>query len=405
MKIRNPKSAIRNFLSGFLSLSFVFSFSQDSIFRLALILPFETQSSAGKIDEYFATKDVFSANKIHLSDDAVAALDFYQGALKALDSIQGIKIQLSVYDCWNSDSVTKELLKKNELKNQDVIIGAVNASNSKLVAEFCKKNKILNVQPFTPSKSLTTANAYHLKLVPTIDAHVDAMFNSITDSFPGSNIIIYTPDADNSISVAQRFDSLFRDYNIMAEKKFTTALLNTKDMMLNGKKTTAADQLKEGIKNIWIITAFDESFVNGNFRVLFEKNEKFDIAAYGMPTWLWGENMRLDYVNRFNTRLTETFLVDSSKQETSEFITRYRTEYHLAPSRNAFMGFDAMNFITQCLSEYGKDFLPQITTQRYSGTAYKFDISKNTRGDEINYYENRHVNVFMVQDYLLRRVW
>ena len=67
------------------------------------------------------------------------------------------------------------------------------------------------------------------------------MFNSIVDSFPGSNIIIYTPNSEKSISIAAQFDSLFKDYNQTATRKFTVSLLNTKDMMLNGKKTTAKE--------------------------------------------------------------------------------------------------------------------------------------------------------------------
>ena len=63
---------------------------------------------------------------------------------------------------------------------------------------------------------------YYLKIAPTIDAHTDAMFNSIVDSFPGANVIIYTPEAEKSLSVAQRFDSLFLDYNKTAEQKSNT---------------------------------------------------------------------------------------------------------------------------------------------------------------------------------------
>ena len=71
-----------------------------------------------------------------------------------------------------------------------------------------------------------------------------------------------------------------------ALQKFTVALLNTKTMLVNGKKTTAAEQLKADKPNIFIITSFEESFVNGNLRVLNEKlKHDSTVVVYGMPTW------------------------------------------------------------------------------------------------------------------------
>jgi hypothetical protein len=336
------------------------SFGQtDSSFRVAMILPLQTASTLYKLEAYSNAHDFATAQKIRLHEDAVTALDFYQGVLEAMnESHDSIKITLSVYDNWNSDSVTTEILKKPELKKQDVIIGSVSTSTAKLVADFCKKNQIVNIQPFTPSKSLGSDNPYHLKLAPTIDAHTDAMFNSIVDSFPGANVIIYTPDAERSLTIAQRFDSLFRDYDSTAEKKFTISFINTKDMLVNGKKTTASEQLKTGKRNVVIITSFDESFVNGNLRVLHEKlGRDSTIVVYGMPTWLNGDILRLDYVNDFHTRLSDSYNPDSPHSETFLFNHSYPENFGTEPSKYAYLGFDVFNFLSYNLSTYGRGVL------------------------------------------------
>lgn len=385
------------------------SFAQtDSSYRIGLILPFQTSSTAEKLEAYSNAHDLFTAHKIHLNDDVVTSLDFYQGVLEAFnENHDSLKIVLSVYDNWNSDSVTQELLKMPELKKLDVIIGSVSTSSAKMVADFCKQNKIINVQPFSPSKSLTAENPYHLKLAPSIDAHIDAMFNSILDSFAGANIIIYTPNDERSLSIAKRFDSLLSDYNKTAEKKFTLALLNTKDMLLNGKKTTATEQLKSGKQNILIITSFDESFVNGNLRILHEQLSKDSTTVvYGMPTWLTGDILRLDYVNDFHSRISDSYNPDSPHSETFVFNHFYPENFGCEPSRYAYLGFDVMNFLFYNLSNYGKDFLDFVSTQHYSGVVYKFDIAKNLKNKTtLNYYENKEVSVFMVENYLLKRVY
>lgn len=354
---------------------------------------------------YETSRDIGFRNKIRLHPDAEIALSYYAGTLKALGAETESKIALFVYDCGTTDSMISVVMKKPELKKMDVMIGAVSTSGAKLVADFCRQNKIVNIQPFSPSKTLTSDNPYHLKLAPIIDAHVDAMFNSIVDSFIGGNVIIYTPAIEKSLQVAQRFDSLFRDFNKSATTKFSVSFLNTKDMTVNGKKTTAAELLKAGKPNIWIITSFDESFVNGNMRVLYAQRKEHRIIVYGMPTWLNGDVLRLDYINDFNSRITDSYLPDTNNVSTSVFVSEYLNDYGVQPDRYAYLGYDVTRFLVQAFRENGKNFLPKIATQRYKGTAYVFDIQKSTIKQEVengvNFYENRHVNVLGVTDYKL----
>lgn len=402
-------SSIKTFSLLLLSLWAFSSFGQaDSVYRIGLILPFQAVATSEKLESYTNAHDLFTAQKIKLNDDALIALDFYQGVLEALnESHDSVKIALSIYDNWNNDSITREILKKEELKSLNVIIGSVSSSSAKLVAEYCKEHKIANVQPFSPSKSLTAENPYHLRIAPTIDAHTDAMFASIVDSFPGGNIIIYSNNEERHLGIARRFDSLFSNYNKTASQKFTVALLNTKDMLLNGKKTTAAEQLKKGVRNVLIITSFDESFVNGNLRVLHEKlAHDSTIVVYGMPTWLGGDILRLDYLNDFHARISDAFNPDSPHSETFVFNHFYPENFVAEPGRYAYLGFDVMNFLFYNLKTYGNDFLDFVSTQHYAGAVYNFDIGKNMKDKTtVNYYENRAVNVFMVDNYLLKRVY
>ena len=264
----------------------------------------------------------------------------------------------------------------------------------------------MNIQPFTPSKSLTSENPYHLKIAPTIDAHVDNLYQSILDSFPDANIIIYTPKNEKGMALAQRFDSLFINYNSMAETKYALAMLNTTDMVANGKKTTLDDLINPSKTNILIITSYDEPFVQSTLRSVFEKNSKANLVVYGLPTWLGGDILRLDYINNLHTRISDAFFADTSKPKTRNFIENFTNRYHAEPSKYAYLGYDVFSFLLKSVKTYGKDFVPQLATQRYTGTAYIFDINASMKdANTINYYENNHVNVLKVEDYKLKRVW
>ncbi len=379
----------------------------DTTYHVALILPFQAESTTGKLNEIANARDLYTANRVHFNEDALISLDFYQGVTTALnEGHDNIKLQVNVYDCGNSDSLTAELLKKPELKKMDFVIGAVSTPNSKLVAEFCKANKILNIQPFTPSKSLTTENQYHVKLAPTIDAHIDNLFQSILDSFPDANIIIYTPKNERSLPLAQHYDSLFRAYNKTEQKKYNVSLLNTSDMQVNGRKTTLDELVNHSKANILIITSYDEPFIQSTLRTVFEKSERANIIVYGLPTWLSGDVLRLDYINDLHTRISDAFWMDTVKEKGKDFMRNYTINYNSEPSRYAFLGYDVMSFMLQSVKNYGKDFLSQIITQRYTGIGYKFDITRTMKNeDTINYYENTHVNILKVEDYSLHKIW
>ncbi len=64
----------------------------DSVYRVGLILPFETESMMGKLDEITNAHDLFSANRVHFDDDAVISVDFYQGVLQALNQLNNMKL-------------------------------------------------------------------------------------------------------------------------------------------------------------------------------------------------------------------------------------------------------------------------------------------------------------------------
>ena len=384
-----------------------FAQTDTTVYKVGVLLPFQVQNTHGKFDEILNAPDLTSANRIRFEDDALISLDFYQGMMQSVtEDSDSVRIELHVYDNWNSDSATSEILKRPELKQMDYIIGSVSSSTAKLVAEFCKANKIMNIQPFTPSKSLTSENPYHLKIAPTIDAHVDNLYQSILDSFPDANIIIYTPKNEKGMYLAQRFDSLFINYNSTAETKYQLAMINTSDMMVNGKKTSLEELINPAKTNILIITSYDEPFVQSTLRSVFEKNGKDRLIVYGLPTWLGGDILRLDYINNLHTRISDVFFADTSKPKTRYFFENFTNRYHAEPSKYAYLGYDLLNFIMKSVKSYGKDFVPQLATQRYTGAGYKFDVNAAMKNaDTINYYENNHVNVLKVEDYRLKRVW
>ncbi|MCS6933741.1 MAG: ABC transporter substrate-binding protein [Chitinophagales bacterium] len=378
----------------------------DSVYNVACILPFRSGLAFQRMNEFFTAHDVTTANKIRLHDESILSLEFYRGVEMATRRISSPSIRWYFYDNKGDDSITLELLQLPEMKNMHVLVGSAGAADAAHVADFCRQNNIVNIQPFVQKKSLTTHNPFHLKLTPTIETHADNIFLSIVDSFPGANVIIYTPNADINLLVANRLDSLFKHYNSTAKNPFRVVTINTKFMTVDGKKTSAAEQLRPGRKNIWILTTFDENTINGNLRVMYDNRYRYDMVVYGMPNWLLHENTRLDYFNHFQVRLTDAYYLDTTLAPVREFVKDYETRYKTPINRYAVLGFDVARFVAEVLKQFGAKFLEALPSSRYKGMGYVFDIQKNIAPDtRINYYETKHVHVFMVSDYQLKKVW
>jgi len=388
-------------------ISFTCAYSQgDTVYHVGLILPFQTETTSQAISDIVNAHDLFTANHVHFDDDAIMSLNFYQGLTAALnENNEHVKIDLHVYDNGDSDSLTTELLKKPELKKMDCIIGSASSSTARMVAEFCKADSIYNIQPFTPSKGLTGDNPFHIKLAPTIDAHIDNLFQSILDSFPDANIIIYTAKNERSMPLAERYDSLFKAYNATSTLRYQVSLVNSTDLALDSKKNGLAELINPDKPNVLIITSYDEPFIQSTLRTVVEKNKKDNIIVYGLPTWLGGDILRLDYINDLHTRISDAFYADTSKPGTLSFVAKYKAAFNAEPGRYAYLGYDVMSFMMHALKNYGRDFAAQVVSERFTGAGYKFDISRSMKNQTVNYYENTHINVFKVEDYQLKKVW
>ncbi|MBX2904078.1 MAG: amino acid ABC transporter substrate-binding protein [Chitinophagales bacterium] len=385
---------------------------QTGTLIVAVLLPFKAESSKAILDAVAEMKENRHRAKL-LTDEAKTALEFYDGAMLALKKIQNsehqqLKMELHFFDTWGNDSVINELLKEKAIKNANVIIGPATHEGAKKIAEFCKQNSIVNVQPFSPSKSITTSNPYHVKLAPTLEAHIDNMVRSLADSFMQENIVIYTTSNKSDLQAAQRLDSILRNFDGAGKTRFNITFFNTATAIKSEKKSVV-DVLHPTKKNIVVACAFEEPNAQMVIRQLAAA--KPQVIVYGMPTWLNSEVLRLDYLNKLNARFTEQFVEDTlDNKKAMEFINLYREINFSFPPKYAWLGYDVINWLYNAAEENDR-FPANIQGSFYSGAGYKFQFRiaertpKTTEKRGIDYYENTFLHLLRIQNYTLLKDW
>jgi ABC-type branched-subunit amino acid transport system substrate-binding protein len=386
--------------------SSLYKINSDSSIKIGLLLPFDYAVSSGKIYGYMNDKELTKGDIYKLKESSREGMDFYEGLQYSLAHTHSKqKIEFLTFDTENNDSVVQELLKLDALKRCDLIIGPTNTSEAKLVAAFCKRNHIINIQPFVASKSISYDNPYLVRLVPTIDAHLQKEYEMVMDSFSDKNIIVYTTKHEHDLSAAKQLDTLFRSYNAMntGSSKLKYTFVNTGDSSLPAARRSLNYHLLPKEQNIVLMTCYEEPMVNSMLRTAKE-----NMVIFGMPTWIDAEQIRADYLSNAQPYFTDNFYADTSKAIVNDFIKDYTDTYNQRPSRYSYMGYDAMNYLSLIFDRYGKNVTDGVNKESFEGLGYSFHISPmihTARGGTepvVNYYANTAMHLFQVRDY---RVW
>ena len=374
--------------------------SPDTIIKIGLILPFDAESAVDKLYASINGKDGAKNENGSLKESNIEALDFYEGLKYALNTdYSGQKIALYIFDSQNSDSVVQELTLDENLKGCDLIIGPTTPNQAKIIAAFCKKNRIINIQPFVASKSFATDNQYLVRFMPTIDSHLQKEYEMVIDSFSDANIIIFTTKKERDIIAARQLDTLFKSYNDINTHKLRYTFFNSNDSSMH----PLSFYMQSRGRNVVMMACYDEAQVNSYLRTLREGT-----IVFGMPNWIDAEQIRADYMNKAEPYFTDNFYADTTKATVNSFISGYNAEYNQNPSRYSYLGYDAMRYLYVIFAKYGKGIMKGFDNESYDGLGYSFHISpvirfsKVTGEPVVNYYTNTAMHLFQLSDY---KVW
>ncbi len=114
--------------------------------NIAIMLPFKLNKV--NIDSVADTKEFIK------NDRATAiSLDFYSGALVALDSLKkmGVNLKVNVYDTKNMQSELNSILRNNDFEDTDAVIGPLLANNFNTVASALERDNVSVVSPIIKS--------------------------------------------------------------------------------------------------------------------------------------------------------------------------------------------------------------------------------------------------------------
>jgi LysM repeat protein/ABC-type branched-subunit amino acid transport system substrate-binding protein len=358
-------------------------------YKIAFFLPFHATEANSLELEKLIKGDVQFPNKTSV------ALQFYEGALLALDSLKKIhfKAKVFVYDIDDSDSLNIiNILKKPELAEMDLMIGPLYGASFIPIAKFAKEHKITIVSPFTQVNKILFNNPYVCKVSPSTTLQIEQMAKFVVDTFFTQNIILVNNGYSKEIGYYNSFK-------------------NTANKLLLEKGRSAADSVIEvlglgGIQaklnpskiNIVVMPSNNQSYVTEFVSKLNNLKEKNNIILFGLQNWNSYDNLDIEYLNNLELHTPANNYINYSNPCVKQFIKSYREKYKTEPENYSFEGFDVTCYFLSLLQKEGTGFLKTLPDYKQTCMETNFSFSQFP-GD--SGFENRFVFILKYQDYKL----
>ncbi len=312
-------------------------------------------------------------------------LEFYEGALLAIENLQnkGLELELYVYDTKRDTAAILEIINKDEMITMDLIIGPVYSDLFPIVANFARKNKINIISPLSSNIELTKSNPFVFQVVPSFYTQLDEAIMFLGNS-QKSNFIIVHNDTKEELSLIEIYKPKIINAFALNDSN-NHILIREASFKQNGIKGIAPLLLKD-TGNVIIIPSSDQAFVSDVVtRIFIQYHEDYDITLIGFPIWAKFENISLEYFHELQLNSFSSYYIDYDNYNVKEFVKQYRKIYLGEPGAYSFAGYDIANYFLTALMNYGTDFSACLDSLKIETMQSKFKFNKI---DETGGYEN-----------------
>lgn len=327
---------------------------------------------------------------------ADAAVQFYEGALLAVDSMRrrGMNVNLHVYDTDDADSSKMStLLAKPEFATIDLIIGPLSPGPFYVASEWAKQHNVAIISPVSPVNRVLFKRPDAVKALPSMPTQMEQLAEYIYAHHKSDNIVMINSgnakEQAGAMAFRNRANQLF--FPLGGDSIRTT----------RGMSGLEA-KLKKDKLNVLVIPTNSQAFVTDLLRLLNGLTDKYPIMVYGLSGWMSYDNLDYEYLQKLQLHFVAPYFVDyDSSAATTRFIRRYDEAFHGDPGSFVFTGYDVTLFFLQALYEQGTGFYQELPRRKGEGLQQRFDFY---RSDETSGYENKGIRIVMMQDYRLKEV-
>lgn len=311
-------------------------------------------------------------------------VEFYEGALLALDSLQklGMNIEMFVFDASNLKTVN-DLIQLEVFRELDLIIGPVYPELQDPVAAFAAKNRIPMVSPLAPNGNFEASNSYYFKVNPTREFQVEQTAQFIVNEFGNKNLILLQMNISTNPAEA-KLAELTNEKLRQNPKNGKAKAMREYSFQRQGLNAIRP-LLDENGENVFIVPSDYEAQVSVAVTNITSLAEHYNVAVVGTSNLPKLKSIQTENFHRVRLHYLSPYFVDYNQPLTRRFVSIYRDTFAGEPTQFSFQGFDVAFYFFNALFRYGKDFRNCLPNYKAELTQMNFDFSKvNQMGGFMN---------------------
>ncbi len=367
--------------------------SQTAHYKIAVFAPLY-------IDSAF-DGNTYKLNNNNFPKNILPGLEFYNGVMLAIDSLQTEKqsLEINIYDTKSSKQNVYSTINKQELNNVSLIIASfTNKAETKMLADYAAAKKIPVISATYPNDAGIINNAYFILINSTLRTHCEELFKHLQHFYSTGNIVFIKRKG----GLEDMIQSIFTESNK------TTPSLPLKIKNIELVDTFTNNQLLENLdstkQNIVVCGTIDEAFGLRLIKTL-SQSKNYPSIAIGMPTWDGLKELDKPDYNGIEIVYSTPYNFNRADKLAIQFAQSYRSKYNGRASDMAFKGFESMYHFSKLLIQNGNNFINHLSDKTYK-LFNDFDIRaiKNRTTSTTDYQENRKIYFIKKLDGTVRSV-
>lgn len=335
-----------------------------------LLIPFPSEKAA-KPSTTETKKPVTAAPNVrvgvmlplhNVDGDGQRMTEYYRGILMACDSLKKRGISTSVY-AWNVpiDGDVKNVLSDPNAAKCNLIFGPLYTKQVPAIGDFCHRNNIRLVIPFSINGNDVAANPLIYQVYQPETTLTESAINAFLDRFGGKHIVFV--DCNDSTSRKGSFTFTLRKKLEARGVKYSITNLRSSDAMF-----AKAFMQNEG--NMVILNTGRSPELNATLAKLDVLRKAFpsvSISLYGYTEWLMYTKVYREYFHKYDAYIPTSFYYNPAAKSTVEFTKSY-DRWFKSPMREslprfAITGYDHAQFFIGGMYRYGKSFCGSVQQQ------------------------------------------
>lgn len=367
-----------------LLISFIHSQEANSTYEVALF-------SSLYLDQQFNSSNEL-INPRQISRNAIASLEFYEGASLAIDSLNtsGKKINLTLFDVQSTNGNISKAFEDGAFDKLDLIIAQVSGDDFFQLAIIAQELDIPIVNATYPNSKGIKENPELFIVNPRINTHLEVINKKIIGNWKSAKIIWFRRENP----AEKQLEMLFKSITPGTEK--STPPIKTVVLKNDFEQADIRGFLDTLKSNVWILGSFDDAFAIKFLNTLQGINGKSKLNILGMPNLetlkeiqsAKYRDLSFYYTSAFHAPLESPFIRNMNELFVSTMGVK-------CPSMT-LRGYEITYYFCSILAEYGKVKINQPDTPKGFKILTDFDFSpvylgKNSGSPD--FYENKKIQL------------